>query len=241
MSMKRSSGTVPGFGSGDPDNWMSALFRRPSDETVHVDDEEFNDTISGTAVTPSGTATWVQDRGVLSVKFQDQTPAHVAVRLYPLTPTTAPVTIETALRVYSASDAGYTMAGIIITDGNTDTADAITIWFAPGAIASGPKLGSKSGVALTSMSTNPITAYTFSQAHGPMPVVYLRLIWTAANTFEYAISIDGVTWSDMAVGSGSKTITPAYFGAFVSTDDNASNDCFATFEYLRVTESDLSV
>ena len=71
-----------------------------------------------------------------------------------------------------------------------------------------------------------------------MVPLYVRAAWTGANTFEYAISIDGVTWTTRGIGSDSVTLTPTHF--FVGAGNaNASLATIVTFDYIRVTESDL--
>jgi len=241
VSLKRSSGTVPGLGSGDPDTWLSALFRRPSGETPHVDDQEFVGTIGGTAVTPSGTATWTQGRGVLSCSYQDMTAAHVAVRVWPMTPTAAPVTIETALRNVQPNDMGYGGAGICFSEGNTATDDTIICYWNSGDVSTDSTFGSKRGIAMTSVSTALAAANTSQAASTPLGMIYLRLIWTGTNAWKINMSIDGVTWTDWGTGALAGTIAPAYFGVFVWTEDTSTLEGLASFEYLRVTESDLSV
>lgn len=240
MGLKRSSGAVPGLGSGDPDNWMSALFRRPSDETVHVDDQEFVGTISGTAVTPTGTVVWTQDRGLLSCSYEDGDGGDVAVRVWPMTPIVAPVTIETAFRNLQPNNMGYGGPGLCFSEGNAVTDDIIICYYNSGDVYSDSKFGSKRGTAMTSVITNLASVNT-SQAPSPLGLIYLRLIWTATNTWKINMSVDGVTWTDWGTGALSGTIAPTHFGVFVWCEDTDTLEGLAAFEYLRVTESDLSV
>lgn len=234
MSVRRSSGTVSGLGSGDPDNWLSALFRRPSDETVHADDQEFNGTIGGTALTVSGTANWTQDKGVLSVEYHSQGTNDLAARIYSLTPSTHPVTIETCVRVMTTL-AGNAIAGVFFSDGTTSTDNQTFAAYAR---------TSSNWYVLNYRGTFDVYDSGISKSIPEASIgVYLRHIWSASNTFKFQFSPDGVSWTDWDEGGQSWTMTPTHFGVMCSTwaTSGAGNTGIATFEYLRVTESDLSV
>jgi hypothetical protein len=70
--------------------------------------------------------------------------------------------------------------------------------------------------------------------------LYLRLVWTAANTWGFAWSPDGVSWTDYNFSTFAATMTPTHFGPWVSSWGQTV-PLVASFEYVRVTESDLSV
>lgn len=214
------------------DTWLDALFTRPSDETVHADDQEFTGTIGGTAVTPTGTATWTQGKHRLSAKFNDQTVNDIAVRLYSLTPVVAPVTIEAAVSARGAFYS-FSMVGVVLTDGTGTSANAGAALYYPD-VTPVYNVDAYHGT-LTALSTN--------EGHvsgvGATDFMYLRLIWSASNTFQATASPDGVTWVDLSTGTWADTLTPTYFGVMVSTWGGAT-ESFGSFEYLRVTESDLS-
>jgi len=217
-------------GSGYADTWLDALFTRPSDETVHTDDQEFNGTIGGTAQDASGTITWTQSRGILSAAYEDTSPGSSPCRLYALTPTTFPVTIETAIRTIG-EDGKYPLGGICLTDGTATSANLVGCAYVAATFDASMYSGT---IASSSSTTNDIVESPVSL------LIYMRLIWTATNTFEATWSIDGVSWSKFATTSTSKTITPTHFGAFIGGMDTATSVAITSFEYLRVTESDLS-
>jgi hypothetical protein len=231
MSLKRSSGTVPGLGSGDPDTWLSALFRRPSDETPHVDDQEFVGVIGGTGLLPSGTATWTQDRNVLSLAWEDQAGGESVVRAYSLTPTSAPVTIEAAIKVMTQTSEAV-VAGVCFLDGATTTSNMAAAGWDPDVTYTRTQSGTVTVLANVDYKTMAASAFG---------IVYIRLVWTAADTFKASFSIDGVSWSSFGLAALSKAMTPSHIGVYGWGQVGATNVALATFEYVRVTESDLSV
>ena len=68
---------------------------------------------------------------------------------------------------------------------------------------------------------------------------YWRVIWSATNTFKGYFSFDGVSWTRFGGGDATVTLTPTHFFVGVSTWGDVDIG-MATFEYLRVTEADLS-
>lgn len=97
------------------------------------------------------------------------------------------------------------------------------------------------GGTLTAMSSASPGAVGYTDYRSPASThLYLRLIWTAANTFAVNHSWDGVTWIDSSSSTISDTLTPTHFGVSVSTW-GGSTVAYAQFEYVRVYESDLSV
>jgi hypothetical protein len=219
-----------GAGSTVPD-WIADL---AAPDSAHGDDQEFTGAIGGTAVTPTGTVTWTQDEGLLSAAFDTQTAGDHCPRLYALTPTVAPVTLTTRMRQMSRRVANP-MAGLLFADGTTATSNATAIGLYH--TTTGVILARWVGTLTNMTTTNLLTDLTYTVTNN---WDYLRLIWSATNTFEYALSPDGVSWSDFADTGWSATLTPTHFGPFVSSW-NRTETCLASFEYVRVTESDLSV
>ena len=213
--------------------WISYLVKRQSDETAHADDDFFDDgTLTGTAIAPTGTATWAEDRGLLSVKVNQVGAGDVACRLFSLTPTSPPVTVEIAMSFHMTG--GDSFMGVCFTDGVEATDE-----FA----------GSGIEVFNTEyfLKENAGTITNFTIVNNNADVIdllntgriYIRCVWTATDTFENSWSPDGVTWSDHAVGSFSRTMTPTHFGVYAN-NVGADADCIASWDYIRVTESDLS-
>jgi hypothetical protein len=210
------------------DTWFSSLFRRP--EAAHADDQEFNDALGGTTLTVTGTGTWTQTKGVLNCVFHTQNTGDTTSNLYSLTPSTHPVTVETAYR-FMGKNSTYYHVGVGFTDGVIGSSNVITAMTQ----YSSEQIGAWHGT-LTNMNTSVATI--ISPGAGGM--IYARLIWSAANTFKTLFSADGIGWTQLALANVSKTMTPTHFGPVLSSWA-ATPPAVATFEYLRVTESDLSL
>lgn len=238
-------GNLPGGGGGGGSSapeWLDYLNARQGDETAHADDDFFTDaTKTGlTETTVSGTAVWTELRDRLSVGFDNQTSGDVAVALKALTPSAAPVTIETALSIFGISE-DFVSVGICFTDGTTATDNIALARYVNGGTANAELYRASAGT-LTSFtsSVNISLPGVLMMKPAPMAFLYFRLIWTAANSFAVNMSHDGVTWHAFdSTNTFSKTMTPTHFGPIVSTN-GGSRVKSAAFEYLRVYESDLS-
>ena len=220
-----------GGGAGGVPDWISDL---AAPDSAHGDDQEFTGSIGGTAVTPTGTATWTQDEGLLSVAFEDQTSGDHAARLFALTPTAAPVTITTRLKMMSKRSSNP-MAGLVFADGTTAASNAVAVGIYY--TTNSPIIARWAGT-LTNMSTTNID--TAVGVGYPDSWMFMRLIWTASNTWAWALSPDGISWTDFEASTFAATLTPTYFGVFVSSWSTTFVSA-AAFEYIRVAESDLSV
>lgn len=212
-------------------SWLMNLFLNP--DTPHTDDQEFTDTLGGTAVTPSGTATWSQDKSLLSVVVDGQSSADICGRMYALTPNSAPVTIEAAFTV-AGDDQAYIWAGIGFSDGTATSSNAVHVGYYA-STANGqfqPWHGT-----FTNQSSSEDAFYVNDIGPQP-PRWWVRLIWSAPNTFKAYMSMDSVTWHALDT-SISDTLTPTHFGA-IATTWGGNEEVFATWDYIRVYESDLS-
>lgn len=215
--------------------WMRYLAGRLSDETAHTDDDFFDDDSKGfTETTVSGTATWTEKYGRASVVFSGQTAGDAAVALYAMTPSSSPVTIETALTRIGI-DANYPSIGLCFTDGTT-ASDNIALVRIVNAVNTGAISIRNCAGTLTSYTT----VNTIVSSHTSMPFMNLglRFIWKSSNTFQIQFG-DLVSWSTLGFATLSKTMTPTHFGMFVSSQSYAEPS-IAGFDYLRVYESDLS-
>lgn len=213
-------------------SWLDALFVRP--DTVHVSDDEFVGTTIDAAWTETllaGTTTWTQDLGRLSAAFYSQTSTGQMSTILRAVPTSYPFTIETVMSTHPMS---YFYAGLCFTNGTIststivagtmyhDTYDNPDLHFMNGTLADG-------NVSYQSASPN-------EQPH-PKAFEYMRLVWADANTFKFLVSGDGVSWANY-FSDNTTAFTPTHFGVTVSS--NSSSMQMAAFEYVRVTESDLS-
>lgn len=207
--------------------------------SAHTDDEEFDGTLGGTAVTPTGTVTWTRDSdlNVLSAHLNGVAEGDLAGRLWSMTPTTSPVTLETAVRLLAMNtpSASYPFAaGLVFADGTATTSNVMLGAPVSGAI---PAVWMRGGTFANLNGTSNLVA-----GYGSPGIMFARLIWSAANTFKVFVSPSGAdgSWTKLTLPSTySKTMTPTHFGLGV-TQWGIANDAVATFEYLRVYESDLS-
>ena len=226
--------------AGAVPEWVSYLAERQSDESSHVDDDFFGSDSSAdyTAVNPTGSATATISRGLYSTIFSGSSANDVQADLKALTSPSAPMTIEASMKIFSPA-VNYFHYGICLTDGTSTGSNAITNWV--NAQAAAPALngvGSRSGT-LTSLATVEATL----QANIEVQVsgrLYMRLVWTAANTFRIAVSPDGVSWYAGGAGDLAFTMTPTHFGVAASAWGGAGSGLMA-LDYLRVYDSDLSV
>lgn len=205
--------------------------------TPHADDLEFEGTtVTGTEGTGiGGTVNWAQGGGVLHAEYFSQATEDLANRTWPLTPTAAPVTIECALRVMS-QDNNFSFQGICFSDGTADTANAIAFNLLARTTSQAPGVEVRSGTfqALATIETGVLIG------DHVMGWLFLRLVWTAANTFDVSVSQDGEHWTDFDMVSHAFTLTPSRFGVGVSKWNGGAEKNVVSWEYLRVTESDLS-
>lgn len=225
--------------SGWTPGWVRYLDHRLPSETAHDDDDFFtDDTKTGiTETTVSGTATWTELHGILGVRFDGQTAGDVVVALKDLTPSAAPVTFETAITANLTSQNAVSI-GLCFTDGTT-ASDNIAL----------ARMNYGNPGTFYRSSAGTLTDYTSDQngeiatpvGISPLGLLYMRIVWTAANSFSVRFSPDGVTWTDFddADADFSKTMTPTHFGAFVTTQGGATENV-AGFQYFRIYESDLS-
>ena len=225
--------------------WVLYLAGRQPDETAHTDDDMFGSDSSAdyTTQTVSGTATWTIGRGVLSVKADDQTLGDVSAFLKSITSASSPMTVETSVQIFApeVSASEFAMAGILFTDGTATTSNSAAFALELNGSSSAGQLFERRGT-LTDFQADGSTGLTGGLFVGSTPFsrAYLRLIWSAANTFEVAVSGDGVTWTDRGATTFSQTMTPTHFGFWVSTQ-GGNDEFLASFDYFRVYDSDLSV
>lgn len=221
-------------------SWLHHLFDREAyGETEHANDQEFKGTsVSGTEVAPSGSVTWTQKGSRLRAEFSGQSASDVTCRLYSLTPSSAPVTIEAAMQLHQWVPTDYGMMGLCFTDGTATSSNIVTAFTYPrnGDTSFMDISGFTGTITNVSTAEDNIALENFQQQLSGL--IYLRLFWTAANTFEAQYSLDGTIWTNID-SSISKTMTPTHIGVLVSAWGDPST-CRASFEYLRVTESDLS-
>jgi hypothetical protein len=223
-----------GGGGGSVPEWVSYLAKRQSDETSHADDDFFDDgTLAGTAVTGAGNASWVEQYGKMSVLVDTQGafPVEVAARVFALTPSAAPVTLETRFEVL-ALDANN-IPGVMVgfSDGAT-VGDDIAALYSYRAAAGQRRFYNYAGQfnagAGSTLWTN-LAIWT--------PYLYVRAVWSAANTFKYGISLNGIRFTRLGQAAHSRTLAPTHF--FVGAGNVSSTlPMPVEFDYVRINEVD---
>lgn len=224
-----------GGGQTVPD-WVVYLIERLAGETGHTDDDFFASDSSGdyTEQTVSGSATWTIDHGLLSAVVDDQSASDAAAFLKSITSASAPMTIETAINMRGIAEDSNTI-GLCFTDGTAASSNVAHAAFFATASNSGLRIRGGTLTDLFATLNNTIQQPTF-RFFGD--TLYIRLAWTAANTWKAAWSGDGVTWTDYGETTDSFTMTPTHFGVYTTTH-GGSNPLLSTFHYFRVADSDL--
>lgn len=205
--------------------WLDVIV---TDDAVTAYDDEFDGSSTATwnEVTPTGTASWTQARGVLSVIYDAQASADFAAYLTSIDGLSYPLYIITAVRSLGNAT-NYQMVGLAFSSGVTSASTCTIIHY-----QNTERVERRYGTwgALASAQT----AYNLNQK---TPWLFLRLDWTATNTFQGWISSDGVSWTSLGVAY-SQTLTPTHYGLAVSTwgiDHTFSP--VATFDFFRVYNS----
>lgn len=208
---------------------LEALWRRiygveaaPGADDVYWDGD---DSASMTEVTVSGSQTIVENGGYLSVNFSGQGAQDFNGILKAHTFSVGDsFAVET--RLLSGAVAGLQgHVGIAFTDGTTSGSNAVT----------------------SSIQQNQANAPTFVARHGTLaamttaasqtpslilPAWWLRLTYTASNTFQVSISPDGISYTTLTHAATSKTMTPTHVG-LVWSKDATSGEGVGTFGPIR--------
>ena len=228
--------------AGSPGEWAAAGGTGNADKiwvpgsNPYGLDDEFNDAsidASWILVNPSPVrATWTEGADVLScyVAPGNAVGQYNAI-MKSLGGRSYPITIESAMRYLTPYAYNYLMLGILFANGVT--------W------GSGVNIGSEqyteNNLAVSgrfSLHEQP-TAYNSDGARNGQvalqwtgSVVYHKVIWSAANTFSFYASPDGVSWITVYQGK-SFTLTPTHVGLDTSGWAGGSA-CIGSFEYFRV-------
>ncbi len=212
--------------------WIHKFNRRVIGETPHTDDKFFADGEPlGTQVTPAGTVTWTKQDDRLYVNAINQAANDAAAMLYALTPSSSPVTMDTAIQRLGNS-ASFPGMGILLTDGTTTTSNGVIVF-----VYQDVECDVWSGT-ITAMTTS-LGNTAIGQGNRTMSGHhYLRLIWDSSNTFRAGFSKDGENWNYNA--DDSVTLTPTHYGVFGTAWGGGTVAGSGAFEYLRVADSDLS-
>lgn len=213
-----------GFDLGVP-GWVTHLGE--PDGSPAFDDSFADETIDADYVqtTVSGTATWTEQRGVMSAKVANQGSGQVAALLYPHTPSVGEA-IETRIRVLGpmGNDSSHLMAGPIFTDGTGTSANCV--WLMP---YSDSNWSLRAGT-LDDINTTLTQREFFPLYRGEF---YMRLIYNGTDEWHQQGSPDGVSWMDFDLSAQAFTLSPTHIGFGVGTWGDALTR-IASFDYLRL-------
>lgn len=202
-------------------------------ETPHADDDFFASYSGYTEVQITGTTTWAAGNNGLTATTISQSASDLNVAVKPMSTGSPPVTIETMLR-FAMPINGNPGGGLIFTDGTTSASNAVGF----GTLAQWNHFAPRG--TLTAMSSTVVTETEYRFSMTDMTLLY-RLVWTAANTWAWAISPDyGSTWTDYTSTTFSHTLTPTHIGFFATSWASAMRG-LVNFPYLRVYDADLSI
>lgn len=209
--------------------WIDVI---TNDDTETIYDDEFDDDDDSgwTQVTPTGTATWTEARGKLSVLYSGQTASDCCANLTSLNGLSYPLYTVTAMRSLSANQ-NYNMRGLVFTNGTTSTSSVIWLMPFTQVNTSLEPWSLRSGT-LTNISTTHFSSNVrYQHAYGGW--AFQRLDWISTNTFQAWASVDGVSWINFGFGTYTPSITPTHYGLGVSTW-GGSGACTSSFEMFRV-------
>lgn len=208
--------------------------------TGHTLDDEFDDGSLDAAWTRVDNAsdvanvTYTEGSDVLSIKNVGAgASGRYHALLKPLSGISFPVTIECAMRYFSTYAINYYMLNLGFSDGTT--------YGSGKQILARPYVNNTLATALAvSYTTNTgfnteLTGVVFANYQLMGGPFYWRIIWSAANTFQFWMSGDGVSWIQFGTNVA-YTMTPTHFGTFVS-HWGTNQSTIGSVEYVRVFES----
>lgn len=213
------------FGEDFRNRWLDVTV----DRQWASNDDEFGEATMDAAwiqVTPTGSAVWTQQNGVMSAAVELQSANDVAALIKPIS-TFPPHTLETAVRLFSNRQASA--VGLIFTDGITVSSNAVGCWLESTATAGDVRVRQRSGTP-TAMTGDDSSTIIVNHS----PWLHIRLAWKTINTFKAEFSPDGVSWAGMNWPDIALTFTPTHAGLlFSSWGDTTIESKIGTFEYYR--------
>lgn len=159
-----------------------------------------------TAVSPGGTQTIVEGDGRLSVRFSGQaaTTFNARVKAYSFT---IGDSFAVPVRLLAPS-ADFNMAGIVFSDGAGTTDDMVALIVEVDS-SGGLQVLIRSGAFDTISSFGTIAVVA---PEAPLPELWIRMTYQAANTWRLAFSPDGYSWTTLGLADETATLTPTHFG-----------------------------
>jgi len=205
----------------------------PGSDPYGLDDEFDDETLSGwTRVDAAGTAghlTWTETADAVSAAHLSGTDGdkYLHVLLKSIGAHSHPLTIQTAVRFWSLYGANYQMLGLLFADGNTHGAGKQIVYMP---FMSGPMISLRPYINFSVDNQSPGNLNSGTQpSYGH--AMHLKLVWSAANTFDMYTSPNGVDWLNH--GQRVYSMTPTHIGILYS-NWGTSTPGVGTYEYFRV-------
>lgn len=194
---------------------------------ANVNDDEFRNGIIDSSFVEqvvTGTATWTEGGDQLQAEFWSQTASDLSAILKPVTMATGDHITTCANGIMRASP---NMLGIAITDGTLTSSNVVAaLLYVGSSIQFSLRHGTLTNVATTTWDIALSAVYTTG-------FPFLRLRYTAANTFEAQISLNGDDYSTLAQTTATKTMTPTHVGLVVSAWGAGTARSLGSFDFLR--------
>lgn len=216
--------------------WVRYFNQRLPGETPHPDDVFFNGFGGGTDIDHGiGTFDVSESLGALSMRLEGGTDLEeIYGRAWPLTPSSAPVTIETCAQILPGHTiaAGYGFA-FGFADGATTSSNIAGKLLRIEAVGGGAETWNLTGTFDTAIRANGVNDHYLDISHRQ----FFRAAWASADTFQFAVSCFPDLFSTQIWVDLSTTLTPTHFWVGIVT--NQSNQMVGTFDYVRVADADL--
>lgn len=184
-------------------------------ETPGDDDILWDGSESMTTVTVTGTQTVTQGYGRCSVSFQDQAVNDFNCLLKARTFSVGD-TFVMPLTPHMQTLENFSFSGLVFTDGTTAASNAVASFAYLQTAATGMVVEGASGT-LTNMTLSGTIIGNLIQAS-----IWVRLIYTASNSFHAAFSRDGVHWVNSH--NLTPTLTPTHIGILWSSWNASATD-----------------
>lgn len=216
---------------GSPE-WIADISRRPTGGNAQ-DDDFPGTSLDGkwTKVEPSGALNESVANGHLTLATNNTTSPHMACLLQAISPLSAPVTIEIAMR-WHAHPTNYFLVGPVFTAAVTTSAYT---WFAPYYLSAAPYsyLEVRYAASFTAAPSVSGTSKAFLFGTG---TCFYRATWHGTNSYTFEFCLDGKNWwqfgnTNPRAGHGPNP--PTYMGigsATLGTSPGAQ----AVIDYFRV-------
>lgn len=182
------------------------------------------DSAGMTTVAVSGTQTITERDGSLSVQFSGQTANDVNALLKPVTFSIGDEWV-THLQLWSvpkATSGNRSVAGLCFTDGTDATSNAVlaNIQTDPSSDAAGIWVG-RDGT-LTNLIAADWVFVPQINFGGGIAGIYVKLVYSAANTFQMFVSPNGIVWTKFSEPDITITMTPTHVGVAWGEDTDST-------------------